>query len=415
MTSTDMQNDIQQRFLRYVKIDTRSDEHVKGKPTTAGQWDLLHLLEGELRGLGIADLELTEAGFLIARLPSNIIGDQPPVIGFMAHVDTSPDMPGKDVKPQIIEDYDGRDIILNDEFSITVEENPSLLKHLGETLITTDGTTLLGADDKAGVAEIMTVVSIYCEHPEIPHGEIEIVFTADEETGHGMDGFPVEKLHSTCCYTMDGGDRGEIEYECFYAYRADIIFTGVMYHPGAARGRMVNAMTMASRFMTMIPQSESPETTDRREGYYYLSEIHGDSSLCTLSMYLRDFDREGMDRRIRVIQEAAKAVDTISRQGTVSVKVEKQYVNMKEYVETEPRVMEKLELALKELEIEPIMKPIRGGTDGARLSEMGVPAPNIFAGGLNFHSRFEWTSLESMGAAAEVIMKLVELWSSETL
>ncbi len=412
MNKNDIKNEVVERFLTYVKIDTRSDEHGSAKPTTQNQWDLLNLLVQELTDLGIEDTQINDDGFIISRIPSTMrAGKTPPAIGFMAHVDTSPDMPGNDVKPQIINDYDGKDIKLNDEFTLSVKENPHLLDYIGKTIITTDGTTLLGADDKAGVAEIMTMANYYMNHPEIEHGEIEIVFTADEETGHGMDGFPLERLNSRCCYTIDGGRLGEIEYECFNAYKVDITFTGVMIHPGAARGRMINAMTMATRYLSMLPQSESPETTDGREGYYYPNEINGDAESCRLQINLRDFDSAGMQRRIAVLKSIGETVSASFGGGSVEQEVTKQYINMSEYVQKDPLVMEKLIAVIDELEIEPVMKPIRGGTDGARLSEMGIPAPNIFGGGFNFHSRFEWVAVDGMVAAVTVIERLVNSWS----
>ncbi len=414
MRRDEIEQEVVERFLRYVKIDTRSDEHVGTKPTTPGQWDLLNLLMEELSGLGIEDTEITPDGFIIARIPSTMKdGRVPPTIGFMAHVDTSPDVSGKDVKPQLIREYDGKDIRLNDELVLTVAENPHLLDYVGETVITTDGTTLLGADDKAGVAEIMSAASYYMSHPEVEHGEIELIFTADEETGHGMDGFPMEKLHARCCYTMDGGRLGEIEYESFNAMRVELEFTGVMIHPGAARGRMINAMTMASRFMGMLPQSESPETTDGREGYYYPNEIKGDAEHCRLIVNLRDFDADGMKRRVSFLEDLCRVIEESFGGGTVTMEAVKQYLNMREYIEKDPIVMEKLSGALETLGIETVMKPIRGGTDGSRLSEMGIPAPNIFGGGLNFHSRLEWAAVPAMSAAVTVIDELIRSWSRE--
>ncbi len=414
MNKKDIENEVVERFLEYVKIDTRSDDHGTTKPSTENQWDLLNLLLKELTDLGIDDTQINDDGFIISRIPSTMKdGKNPPTIGFMAHVDTSPDMPGNDIKPQIIKDYDGKDIKLNDEYTLSVEENPHLLDYVGKTVITTDGTTLLGADDKAGVAEIMTMANYYMNHPEIEHGELEIVFTADEETGHGMDDFPLEKLNSRCCYTMDGGRLGEIEFECFNAYRVDVTFTGVMIHPGAARGRMINAMTMATRYLGMLPQSESPETTAERDGYYYPNEIHGDAETCRLQINLRDFDSEGMQRRIAVLESIGETIAASFGGGSVKQEVTKQYINMSEYVQKDPLVMEKLIDVIDELAIEPVMKPIRGGTDGARLSEMGIPAPNIFGGGMNFHSRFEWVAVSGMVAAVTVIERLVNSWSKE--
>ncbi|MDA3833417.1 MAG: peptidase T [Spirochaetales bacterium] len=406
-------HDILERFLRYVKIDTQSDETGSGKPTTPGQWNLLNLIQAELKEAGISDIFINDDGFMIARMPSNISGSQPPAIGFMAHVDTAGDMPGKNVKPQIITDYDGTDIRLGDSWLLRVDENPQLLDWKGQSIITSDGTTLLGADDKAGAAEIVAAAKYLAEHPDIRHGEVEFIFTCDEETGHGMDGFPLEQLHSACCYTLDGGKRGEIEYECFHAVKALITFTGVMYHPGSARGRMVNAITMAASFCGMLPQAESPEATDGRYGYYYFHALSGDSEKCNLIVNLRDFEQKGMERRQQALQAAAEAVEFLYQGGIVSVEFEKQYANMRSYIEKAPKVMQKLTAAVAELGIEPILKPIRGGTDGSRLSEMGIPAPNIFAGGVNFHSRYEWAALPAMRDAALVILGLVRSWSTE--
>jgi tripeptide aminopeptidase len=410
---TDYQSQILKKFLRYASIDTQSDETQNTKPTTQKQWDMIHLLERELEQLGIGEQETTDDGFLIARIPSNIDGDQPPVIGFMAHVDTAGDLSGKDVKPQVIESYDGSVIQLGSEYILDPAENPHLLEWLGKTVITTDGTTLLGADDKAGVAEIMSAAAHLVAHPEIKHGEIEIVFTCDEETGHGMDNFPLSSLKSRCCYTMDGGQHGEIEYECFNAYKAELTFTGVMYHPGAARGRMVNALTMASRLCSMLPHSESPEATDGRYGYYYLHAISGDAEKCHLVMNLRDFDAEGMERRQETVRAIAQAVEAAYPGGQISIQFEKQYANMKEHITEDPLVMDLLTTVVKQLGMQPIEKPIRGGTDGSRLSEMGIPSPNIFTGGMNFHSRYEWIALPAMGEAVSVILNLIEAWAEQ--
>jgi tripeptide aminopeptidase len=409
----ELEAQILERFLRYTAIDTQSDEMQNTKPTTQKQWDMIHLLERELEQIGIKDQETTDDGFLIARIPSNIEGPQPPAIGFMAHVDTAGDLSGKDVKPQVIESYDGSVIRLGNEYSLDPADNPHVLDWVGKTVITTDGTTLLGADDKAGVAEIMSAAAYLNAHPEIKHGEIEIVFTCDEETGHGMDNFPLSSLKSRCCYTMDGGQLGEIEYECFNAYKAELTFTGVMYHPGAARGRMVNALTMASQLCSMLPQSESPEATDGRYGYYYLHAISGDAEKCSLVMNLRDFDAEGMKRRQETVRAIAQAVEAAYPGGKISIEFEKQYANMKEPISEDPLVMDLLKQVVLDLGIQPIEKPIRGGTDGSRLSEMGIPSPNIFTGGMNFHSRYEWIALPAMGDAVSVILNLIEAWGNQ--
>lgn len=412
-TEAFLQQDILERFLRYTKIDTRSDEHASCKPSSPGQWDLIHLLEKELEELGIEDQSTNEDGFLIARVPSNLPDDtNVPAIGFMAHVDTSPDMPGNGVKAQLIEAYDGKDIRLNDQYSLKVEENPILLEYVGRPIITTDGTTLLGSDDKAGVAEIMAVLRYLKEHPEMPHGPIEIIFTCDEETGHGMDRFPVEQLRSRCCYTLDGGRRGEVEYECFNAAKVRLTFDGVMIHPGSARGVMVNALTMATRFCSLIPQAESPETTDGLQGYYYLDQIEGDSLSCTLWVNLRDFEAEGLKRRKEVVRAAAQAVEAASGTGRVTMEVIDQYKNMREYIQKDPLVTQMLLDALKRLQIPALSIPIRGGTDGSRLSEMGIPTPNIFTGGHNMHSRYEWAAVDTMVEASAVMLMLIELWCS---
>ncbi|MGM0431542.1 MAG: peptidase T [Spirochaetota bacterium] len=406
--------EILQRFLSYVRLDTQSDEAVDGKPSTPGQWDLLNLLSAELKQLGLQDIAVDPAGFVIARIPSNITGKQPPTIGLMAHVDTAGDMSGHGVKPQVIHRYDGGVIQLGDSWRLTPEENPHLLQWRGQTIITTDGTTLLGADDKAGVAEIMAAASYIMHHQELSHGEIELIFTSDEETGRGMDNFPVERLHAACCYTLDGGELGEVEYECFHAEKVLVTFTGVMHHPGTARGRMVNALSMSNAFCGLLPQSESPESTDGRYGYYYLHELHGNSEQCTLTLNLRDFETTGMDRRRETVIAAAKAVESAYPGGSVTTESIKQYANMKRYIDEFPQVADVLIEAVTEAGIDPIVKPIRGGTDGARLSEMGIPAPNMFTGGMNFHSRYEWIPLPAMAQAVEVVLHLSELWSRKT-
>jgi tripeptide aminopeptidase len=402
------------RFLTYVKIDTQSDRHRTQQPTTPGQWDLLRLLTRELEELGIEDIDLDDKGYLIARIPSNLgEGVSVPVIGFMAHVDTAGDMSGRNVTPQVIERYDGGDIPLGDSWVLSPAENPQLLSYVGQTLITTDGTTLLGADDKAGIAEIMTAAEYLMQHPEISRGTVELIFTTDEETGTGMDEFPYEKLRSRCCYTLDGGHRGDIEAECFNADKAEIDFTGVMYHLGAARGRLVNAVTMAAAYISMLPQAESPEATDGRYGYYCPLEITGTAEHARITVYLRDFDAAGMERRRNVLRQLAETVESLYPGGAAEVACTTQYLNMIEYISKDPQVLEKLDAAAQRLGLELHSTLIRGGTDGARLCEKGIPTPNIFTGGYNFHSRYEWAALSVMAEASQLTVELIRLWAAE--
>lgn len=410
----EMERSILDRFLRYVRIDTQSNHHNPEKPTTPGQWNLLKMLKKELHEIGLKDIDLDQNGYLIARIPSTLpAGRKAPVIGFMAHVDTAADMSGKNVNPQIIEHYDGNDIPLGGEWVLSSDTNPELLKYQGQTLITTDGTTLLGADDKAGAAEIMAAAEYLFHHPEIEHGEIELIFTPDEETGTGMDLFPVSKLHARCCYTMDGGERGTVDAECFNAAKVVITFTGVMYHLGSARGRMVNAVTMAGAFLSLLPQAESPEATDGRYGYYCPLEITGSAESAQLTLYLRDFEIEEIDRRRKVVESIAAVLENIYQGGKISVDFKMQYLNMREYIRKDPLVMEKLEEAAANIGIIVSNEIIRGGTDGARLCAMGIPTPNIFTGGHNYHSRYEWAALPVMTEAARLIGELIVLWGKE--
>ncbi len=411
---TAIKQSILERFLRYVRIDTQSDIHGTDKPTTPGQWELLHIIEEELKQIGINDIDLNEHGYLIARLPSTLpVGKDAPVIGFMAHVDTAGDMSGKNVNPNVIENYDGSDIPLGSKWILSPTENPEMLKYVGDTLITADGTTLLGADDKAGAAQIMAAAEYFMQHPELEHGTVELIFTPDEETGTGMDLFPVEKLKSRCCYTMDGSERGHVEAECFNAAKVDITFTGVMYHLGSARGRLVNAVTMASTFIAMLPRTESPEATDGRYGYYCPLEISGTAESAKVTIYLRDFEFDQITRRRKVLESMAEALESIFPGGKVSLSYKLQYLNMREHIAADPLVMQKLDEAAANLDIPLHHEIIRGGTDGARLCEKGIPAPNIFTGGHNYHSRYEWAALSVMTEAALIIRELILLWGKE--
>ncbi|MFW6208891.1 MAG: peptidase T [Spirochaetota bacterium] len=407
-----------ERFLRYVQINTTSNQHIEEIPSTAGQWDLLRMLQTELSELGVDDISLDKHGYLIAKLPGRGAGGDSsaagaPSIGLMAHVDTSGDMTGDGVKPQLHKEYDGRDIEIGNGYTLKVQDNPALAEYVGDTIITSDGSTLLGADDKAGVALIMTALQWLQEHPEIEHGPFEIIFTPDEETGKGMNLFPVKKLDSCCCYTFDGGERGIIESECFNAYIAKIVFTGNVVHLGDARGKLVNAVTMAGKYISMLPQNESPEATDGRFGYYAPFEISGGLDKAEFTAYLRDFEVEAMQHRIDMLHDLAKTIEGLYPGGSVEVHAKKMYTNMREHIAAEPKIMDLLEEAIRQTGVEPQRTIIRGGTDGARLSEMGIPTPNVFTGGYNFHSRFEWASLSAMVEAVETAINLIRLWGGQ--
>jgi tripeptide aminopeptidase len=403
--------DILDRFLRYAVIDTMSDEPLAAvtHPSTEGQWDLLRLLESELKGFGIKDVVEDEHGVVIAHIPSNL-DHEVPTIGFMAHVDTADDVMGNGVKPRVIQAYEGGDIKLNDTYSILAAENKELSGYVGETLIVTDGTTLLGSDDKAGVAEIMAAANILCSDKTIKHGEIELIFTSDEETGMGMDNFPYDKIHCEYCYTIDGGKRYEIEAECFNAATVKVHFSGVSYHLGAARGRLVNALTMASFFVNALPQAESPEATDGRYGYYCAQTINGNATDIDLTVYLRDFDLGILDRRIEVLQQLAKATEALYPNGKVTINAKHAYYNMILAAKAKPIAMKSLYAAGKRLGMKLDEQLIRGGTDGARMAnDRKIPCPNIFTGGHNLHSRFEWAALPAMVDSASLVLELVKL------
>jgi len=408
----ELRSELVDRLLRYVQIDTASDPHIEKIPSTSKQWDLLRLLERELAELGIEDIELNGNGYLIARLPATV-ATRSPTIAFMAHVDTSSDVSGTDVHPQVHENYDGGEIRLGEGRSLSPEEYHELGNYAGDTIITTDGRTLLGADDKAGIAEILTALRWLLDHPDYPHGELEIIFTPDEETGKGMSLFPLDSLRSRYAYTLDGGERGVIEGECFNAYVARVRFTGSVIHLGHARGKLVNAVAMAASYTGMLPQAESPEATDGRYGYYCPMELKGSLDEAELNVYLRDFEKEGMERRIAVLHSIAHAVEAVYPGGKVEIETKKMYSNMREYTDTEPRVMGLLDKAVRAAGVEPEHTIIRGGTDGARLSEMGIPTPNVFNGGHNFHSYYEWASVQTMVEATETMLHLVKLWAEE--
>lgn len=404
-------SEVLERFLRYAQIDTMSDEVKAEKihPSTPGQWDLLRLLEKELRDFGLEDVELDEYGYLLARVPAT--NKNLPCIAFSAHVDTADDVMGNGVKPVIHENYDGKDIKLSEEYTINAADNPELAGYVGSTIITSDGTTLLGSDDKSGIAEIMTAVHYLVDHPEIERGAIEILFSPDEETGYGMDFFDVKKLTCQALYTMDGGTRYEVESECFNAASVRVHFDGVSYHLGSARGRLVNALTMATKFIEALPQAESPEATDGRYGYYCAHDISGDASHIDLLVYLRDFDYKNLEYRIEVVKSIAKTVEQIYKGGKVTVESKISYKNMIEVANKKPKAMQAIFDAGKVLNQPLFTTEIRGGTDGARIAEYGIPCPNIYAGGHNMHGRYEWVGLDAMNDATSLIIEIVRQWA----
>lgn len=402
------------RFLRYVQVDTMSDESIADKkhPSTPGQWDLLRMLETELKGLGLKDVVLDEYGYLLARLEATDEGL--PCIAFCSHVDTADDVDGNHVKPRVIEGYDGKDIVLNEQCTIKAVENPELAKYVGSTIITSSGDTLLGCDDKGGVAEIMTAVSHLVKHPEIRHGEIEILFSPDEETGCGMDFFDASRLHAQALYTVDGGTRYEVELECFNAATVKVHFSGVSYHLGAARGRMVNALTMASAFINAIPQAESPEATDGRYGYYCAQNASGNATDMDVTVYLRDFDFDGLQRRIEVLESLGKAIELLYDGGKVSVDAKISYLNMGEAAKKDPWAVEAIFKAGEALGQPLHTEIIRGGTDGSRIAQMkGIACPNLYTGGHNYHSRFEWAALDAMNDSVALIVELARQWAAK--
>jgi tripeptide aminopeptidase len=400
------------RFLKYVRYCTTSDRYVETTPSSAGQWELAKAVTQELKELGIQSVELTDHCYIIARIPATPGKEDCPTVGFMAHLDTADDVSGKDVTPCLVENYDGNRIELADGYVLDPETQADLGAQKGKAIIHTDGTTLLGADDKAGIAEIMGAFDYLLNHPEIAHGPVEAVFTPDEETGKGLPEFPLEKIKSTACYTLDGGAVGELEIECFNAYKADVLCTGKVMHLGYARGLMANATLMASAFALMLPRSESPEATDGYYGYYCPTNIKGTTEQASLEVYLRDFERTGMERRLNALEHFARAVEAQFPGGTVSVQTKAQYYNMKEKIDARPEVLEMLKKAASNVGIAFRLKPIRGGTDGSRLTEMGIPTPNIFTGGRNWHSRIEWASVSEMTAACKVIIELIRLWGA---
>lgn len=399
-----------ERFLKYVSFDTQSSEETEVTPSTPGQMVFAKYLKEELESLGLEDITLDEHGYLFATLPANI--DKPvPTIGFIAHMDTSPDMSGKDVSPRIVQNYDGSDIVLCAEENVVLSPSqfPELLDHKGEDLIVTNGKTLLGADDKAGIAEIVSAIVYLKEHPEIKHGKIRIGFNPDEEIGLGAHKFDVEKFGCDWAYTMDGGEVGELEFENFNAASAKITFKGRNVHPGYAKNKMINSIRVANRFCAMLPAHETPEHTEGYEGFYHLISFNGDVEQTTVAYIIRDHDRARFESRKKKIERFVSEINAEYGEGTATLELRDQYYNMREKIEPLMHIIDTAFVAMEAVGVKPNVKPIRGGTDGAQLSFKGLPCPNIFAGGLNFHGRYEFAPIQNMEKAMKVIVKIAEL------
>lgn len=400
-----------ERFLKYVSFDTQSSEDSGVTPSTPGQMTLAEYLRDELQALGLHDVCLDANGYLYATLPANINDTGVPVVGFISHLDTSPDAAGKDIRPRIVRDYDGGDIVLNEAQGIVLspERFPEILDHKGEDIIVTDGTTLLGADDKAGIAEIVSAMVYLQEHPEIKHGKVRIAFNPDEEIGLGAHKFDVERFGCNFAYTMDGGEVGEIEYENFNAASARLTFVGRNVHPGTAKNKMINSIRVASRFISMLPSHETPEHTEGYEGFYHVTSFEGNVEKTTVSYIIRDHSRDRFESRKREFQHLANKINGEYGEGTVTLEMHDQYYNMREKIEPVMYVIDIAKEAIRQVGVEPQVKAIRGGTDGAQLSFKGLPCPNIFAGGMNMHGRYEYVPVQSMEKAMMVVVHIAAL------
>lgn len=401
---------LQNRFIEYVKIFSTSNPESETTPSSPQQWDMANFLFNELKELGLDDVSIDDKGYIYAYVPSNLEQDNEPVVGFISHYDSTPDFNGKDIKPIIWDDYDGGDLLLNAEtgFTLSPKKFESLKDYVGKTLITTDGTTLLSADDKAGIAEIVTAAEYLLAHPEIKHGRIALGFTPDEEIGRGAHHFDVEKFGAEWAYTMDGGEVGELEYENFNAAGAVVKIHGLSVHPGYAYGKMVNAGLLASEFALMLPANETPATTKGFEGFFHLTDFNADVSEAKLQYIIRDHDAEKFEARKALLQTKVEEFNSKYGPGTAEVEIKEQYRNMKQQFEGKMHIIDIAAQAMKDANIEPKIKAIRGGTDGAQLSYMGLPCPNIFAGGLNFHGPYEYVPLESMEKAVKVIINIAK-------
>lgn len=399
------------RFGRYVSIDTQSDPDSTIFPSTQKQWNLLSLLKEELVSLGLEEVVLSETGYLTATLPASRGKESFPVIALIAHVDTSPDCSGENVKMQITEAYDGKDIILNPDCRLSPNDFPELLDHIGHTLLTTDGTTLLGADDKAGVTEIMMVAQFFMQHPEVEHGRIRLLFTPDEEIGCGVDKLQMEDLKAEYGYTVDGGALGELEYENFNAASAVVTILGRNIHPGYAKDKMINALQLAVDFHQSLPENMRPERTEGYEGFFHLNHLSGSVEEAQLHYIIRDHDRTLFENKKELIRKASDAINQAYGQEICTLEVKDQYYNMREMVLPHPQLITKAQQAMEMAGVVPMVRPIRGGTDGARLSYMGLPTPNLFTGGMNFHGRYEYCSVDNMLRAIHTLIYLIFLWS----
>ena len=402
--------DIIKRFVSYVTVDTESDPNSDTTPSTKKQWDLANALVQELQNIGMQDVSIDQNAYIMATLPSNVDHDVP-TIGFISHFDTSPDFTGANVNPQIVERYDGKDIVLNEAENIVLSPDyfEDLLLYKGQTLITTDGTTLLGADDKAGICEIISAMEYLIKNPQIKHGTIKVGFTPDEEIGRGAHKFNVEKFGADWAYTMDGSQIGELEYENFNAAGAVVKVKGKIVHPGYAKGKMVNSMYIATEFINSLPRLETPEHTEGYQGFFHLYSVKGEVEETVLEYIIRDHDKEHFEARKEMMQNLTDELNQQYEREVVTIEIKDQYFNMKEKVEPVMHIVDIAEEAMKQLDIKPLIKAIRGGTDGSQLSYMGLPCPNIFAGGHNFHGRYEYVPVESMIKATEVICKIAEL------
>ncbi|MCY6484856.1 peptidase T [Clostridium aestuarii] len=401
-----------ERFLKYIKCDTKSDEETGVTPSTPGQMEFAKKLAEELKNIGMSNVSLDENGYVMAEVPSNT-DKNVPVIGFIAHMDTAPDMSGKNVNPKIVENYDGNDIVLNKDQNIVlkVKDFPEIKECVGKTIITTDGTTLLGADDKAGVAEIITAVDYLIKNPSIEHGTVKIAFTPDEEIGCGADHFDVEKFNADFAYTIDGGSVGELECENFNAAGAVVSIKGRNVHPGSAKDKMINSMLIANEFIFMLPDTETPSHTEGYEGFYHITSLKGDVEETKIHYIIRDFDKQKFEERKYIMSAIVQSLNKKYGEDTVSVEIKDQYYNMKEKIQPVKHIVDTAFRAMEECEVVPKVVPIRGGTDGARLSYMGLPTPNLFTGGYNFHGRYEFIPTFAMEKAVDVILKIIELYT----
>lgn len=406
---TEMEKQLLERFLRYISIDSQSDPSSDSYPSTKKQFDMANLLVKELKELGLEDAHVDENCYVMATLPANTSRDIP-VIGFLAHVDTAPDMPGKNLHPQIIKNYDGENILLNENDNLVMDVNdfPELKNYKGQTIITTNGNTLLGADDKAGVAEIMSALEYLIKNPKIEHGTVKVAFTPDEEIGKGVDHFDVNKFGAQYAFTLDGGEVGELEYENFNAAYARIIIQGRNVHPGTSKNKMVNSIIVGNEFNDMLPVFDRPEFTEEYEGFFHIIKFEGTVEKSVLHYIIRDHDKHLFADRKEMIHHVADFINKKHGPNTITVDMQDQYYNMREKVEPVYHIVEIAEQAMKDCGIKPIIKPIRGGTDGSKLSYMGLPCPNIFAGGHNFHGKYEFVPLESMIKATEVVVNIIK-------